>query len=349
MASRGYRTSGSSARTAGARAKRRRPADDRPAGAAGAAAPDGQQAGPADVPNPRQPCPCGSGRRYKHCHGSGRSVRVARPFEGLAGEADLIALRELVSAATAPLTLADPAHADRELTLATVLPQLAPALVRENGTILLGLQLSAASDDISRDIGTALQSALQTEPGQPVNPGPIGGVGSAGPRLQELLDDASLEVTVHRDYGYWLGMSPEDEPVDATLAALLERANAAVIPSVRMPGAEAAYWCRPDDVKAHLRWVMTQPEDALLDALAVLGAAGQLDLGTGTRYAGAFRAHGLLAPVWDLPADAPAEDWWQPAQDFRTRLTETLDSAPPLDGLARRFRAKILSGQVTLR
>lgn len=303
----------------------------------------------ADGPNPRQSCPCGSGRRYKHCHGSGRSVRVARPFEGLTGEADLIALRELVSAATTPLTLSDPAYGDRSVLLATVLPQLAPALVREDATILLGLQLVASSDDVSRDIGTALQAALAAEPGQPVNPGPIGGAGSAGPRLQELLSDAPLEITVHNDYGYWLGMDADDEPVDASLAGLLDQANAAVIPSVRMPGAEAAYWCRPDDAKAHLRWVMTHPEERLLDALAVLGAAGELDLGTGTKYAGAFRAHGLVAPVWDLPADAPAQDWWQPAEDFQKRLNATLESAPGLDEAARRFRSKLLSGQVTLR
>lgn len=302
-----------------------------------------------DTPNPRQPCPCGSGRRYKHCHGSGQSVRVSRPFEGLIGEPDLIALRELVSAATTPLTLADSAYADRSVTLATVLPQLAPALVRENGTILLGLQLVASSDDISRDIGTALHTALETDPGQPVNPGPIGGAGSAGPRLQELLADAPLDINVHADYGYWLGMDAEDEPLDASLAGLMEQANAAVIPSVRKPGDEAAYWCRPDDAKAHLRWVMTHPEEPLLDALAVLGAAGELDLGTGTKYAGAFRAHGLVAPVWDLPADTPAQDWWQPAEEFQARLTATLKAAPRMDEAARRFRSEILSRQVTLR
>ena len=57
---------------------------------------------------PRQPCPCGSGKRYKACHGAadgGASAFVARPFACLAGECDIVALRELVPAATAPLTL----------------------------------------------------------------------------------------------------------------------------------------------------------------------------------------------------------------------------------------------------
>ena len=59
---------------------------------------------------PRQPCPCGSGRRYKACHGdpSGAAQAfVGRPFEGLPSECDVIALRELVPAATAPLALSD--------------------------------------------------------------------------------------------------------------------------------------------------------------------------------------------------------------------------------------------------
>ncbi len=273
---------------------------------------------------------------------------VARPFEGLASEADLIAMRELVSAATAPLTMADKAYGDRSVTLSTVLPQLAPALVRADGHILLGLQLVSSSDDVSRDIGTALQSALAADPGQPINPGPIGGAGSAGPRLQDLIKDDVLDITVHEDYGYWL-RTEDDEPVDASLSELMAQANEAVIPSVRMPGSEAAYWCRPDDAKAHLRWVMTHSEEPLLDALAVLGAADELDLGVGTKYAGAFRAHGLVAPVWDLPADTPAEDWWQPAEEFKARLAATMKRAPRLDEPARRFRSKILSRQVTLR
>src|SRR5689334_14137850 len=147
--------------------------------------------------NPKAPCPCGSGRRYKHCHGSGYAPPVTRPFEGLSGEPDWVALRELVPAATAPLKTAD----GRDVTLASVLPGGVPALVRENGEILLGVQLQASSDDISRDLGTALAAALEAPAGAPVDPGPIGAAGSAGPRLQELLDlTAPLDVTVHQDF-----------------------------------------------------------------------------------------------------------------------------------------------------
>ena len=48
---------------------------------------------------PRQPCPCGSGKRYKACHGAeggAAAVFVGRPFEGLPSECDIVAMRELV-------------------------------------------------------------------------------------------------------------------------------------------------------------------------------------------------------------------------------------------------------------
>ena len=82
-------------------AKRRRP---EPTATAPPVSPD-------DVPvvGMREPCPCGSGRRYKACHGRAAAHRgqhlVTRPFQGLASECDWVALREIVPAATAPLTL----------------------------------------------------------------------------------------------------------------------------------------------------------------------------------------------------------------------------------------------------
>src|SRR5690349_4264971 len=194
--------------------------------------------------NPKAPCPCGSGRRYKHCHGSGYAPPVTRPFEGLPGEADWVALRELVPAATAPLMLAN----GREVTLASVLPGGSPALVRAEGEILLGVQLSGSSDDISRDLGTALAAALEAPAGAPVDPGPIGAAGSAGPRLQELLDlSAPLEVTVHQDFNFWLEGVEGGEAAQAGL----EQANQAVLPTERLEGLAAAYWVRPNAGRAH--------------------------------------------------------------------------------------------------
>ena len=290
--------------------------------------------------NPKAPCPCGSGRRYKHCHGSGYAPPVTRPFEGLPGEADWVALRELVPAATAKLTTTD----GREVTLASVLPGGAPALVRANGEILLGVQMQASSDDVSRDIGTALAAALEAPAGAPVELGPVG-VGE-GPRLQELLDvSAPFEVTVHDTFAFWL------EGTDPGPAALsgLEHANEAILPTVRLAGLDAAYWVRPGSERAHLRWVRPEAEEPLLDALARLSAAEQLTLGEGTRYAGAFRALGLVVPVWDLPADVPAEEWIGPATEFQTRLETALGASAPLTSDERRARAGLLARQITLR
>ncbi|MGY1704113.1 DUF5926 family protein [Geodermatophilus sp. SYSU D00697] len=292
--------------------------------------------------NPKAPCPCGSGRRYKHCHGSGYAPPVARPFEGLPGEPHWVALRELVPAATVPLRTTD----GRDVTLASVLPGGAPALVRANGEILLGVQLQTSSDDVSRDLGTALAAALEAPTGAPVDPGPIGGAGSAGPRLQELLDlDAPFEVTVHPDFGFWL----EGTEPSAAAKAGLEQANAAVLPTELLPGLGAAYWVRPGSERAHLRWVRPESEERLLDALARLRAAERVTLGEQTRYAGAFRAHGLVVPVWDLPADTPAADWTGPATEFQARLEEALAVTDPLTPDERRARAGLLSRQITLR
>jgi hypothetical protein len=267
---------------------------------------------------------------------------VTRPFEGLPGEEHWVALRELVPAATAPLRTTD----GRDVTLASVLPGGAPALVRANGEILLGVQLQGSSDDVSRDVGTALAAALEAPAGAPVDPGPLGGAGSAGPRLQELVDTtAPLQVTVHEDFGFWL----EGVEAGAAARAGLEQANAAILPTELLPDLGAAYWVRPGAERAHLRWVRPEPEEQLLDALARLRASGEILLGEGTRYAGAFRAHGLLVPVWDLPADTPATDWTDAATAFQARLEEALAATGPLTADERRARAGLLSRQITLR
>jgi hypothetical protein len=288
--------------------------------------------------DPKAPCPCGSGRRYKSCHGAG-DVAVARPFEGLDSECDWVALRELVPSATAPLPLRD---SDREVTLATLLPMALPAIVRADGRILLGLQVHARSGDVSRDVAAVLTQALEAEPGTMVS---TTGLPGPGPRLQDLVADGPLDVTVHPDFGFWLEGSTSSDP---EVAASMERANSAVVPTVRLPVEPgAAYWTRIGD-KAHLRWVVPYGEDDLLDALARLAAAGTLALGEDTRYAGSFRAHGLLVPVWDVPVDAPAADWEGPAAAFADRLSGALSDAPLTDA-ERRARDGLRGRQLTLR
>ena len=89
---------------------------------------------------------------------------VKRPFEGLPSECDVIALRELVPAGTAPLTLAG---SDREVVLCSLLPMAAPAMVRESGAIWLGLQVQHHFGDPARDLGAVLEKAIaQAEAGE---------------------------------------------------------------------------------------------------------------------------------------------------------------------------------------
>lgn len=291
---------------------------------------------------PRQPCPCGSGRRYKHCHGAegGGAVYVARPFEGLPSECDLVALRELVPAATAPLPLTGE-YADRTVQLCSLLPMAAPAMVRESGDVWLGLQVQHHFGDPSRDLAAVLERALvEDEPGIVGLTDPPG----EGPRLQDLVADEPLRITVHEDFGYWVA----DVPDAPDLAGALEQANEAINPTARLTSVEAAYWTHVG-TKEHLRWVMPEPEDRLLDALARLHTAGRDVLVPDSRFVGMFRAHGLLAPVWDLPVGTGAEALEEPADRFAGELADALADETDLTTEQRAARQGLVNRQVTLR
>jgi hypothetical protein len=297
----------------------------------------------------REPCPCGSGRRYKACHGRAAAQAVTelvqRPFEGLSGECDWVALRELVPAATVPLTLKGGLpDGVPSVTLATVLPMAWPAMRRDDGSVLLGLQNDTPSGDLSRDLADTLVRALTAEPGNPVGAERISA--GTGPRLQDLLDPkAPFEPRVHTGFDFWIPESAENSSPE--VAASLERANAAAIPTVRLFGVEGAYWCETPE-KNHLRWVMPHPEEKLLDALARLHAAEGTSLGDGTRLVGSFRAHGLVVPVWDLPSGMGAEECEKPAAAFAERLTGALATNAPLTSEERRARGGLTNRQVTL-
>ena len=293
----------------------------------------------------REPCPCGSGRRYKACHGRSASavfVGPARPFAGLASECDIVALREVVPAASASLTLVGE-HAGREVTLVTVLPMAWPALVRADGGIMLALQTNVGSGDASRDLADALVSALAAQPGEPV---PLGRVTAESPRLQDLVDpDQVLDITVHADFEFWVD---SDAEIADDVRASLDRAGSFAHPTVKLAGVPAAYWTQMGE-KEHLRWVMPHDEEPLLDALARLHAAEEDTLGEGTRFVGMFRAQGLVCPVWDLPLGMGAEALEEPAAAFAARLADALADPTPLTDAQRRARAGLTTRQVTLR
>ena len=270
---------------------------------------------------------------------------VRRPFAGLAGEGDWVALREIVPAATAPITLTGE-HSGRQVTVATVLPLGWPAMVRADGVVFLGLQVTGSSGDPGRDLAAALTEALALNPGSAVTEVPRAG---AGPRLPEMVADEPFTVTVHDGFDYWVEGVPDP---DGAVAGSLERANASVVPTARLDSVEAAYWARIG-IREHLRWVLTEEEDGALDALVRLHRGGGLGLGSATdpigRYVGAFRADGLLVPVWDLVAGTEAAALEEPAVAFRARLDEALADDRPLDAEDRRARAGLIGRQVTLR
>ena len=294
----------------------------------------------------REPCPCGSGKRYKACHGKARAresiANVTRPFAGLVSECDWVAFREIVPAATSPLTLRE--ATDRRIILTTVLPLAWPALVRDNGDIYLALQVTTGSGDPSRDATDALLRALETELGAPVPPV---GLPGPGPRLQDLVSDQPLVVTVHDNFDYWMA---DEASVDAPgVRDSLDRANSKVMPTVRLTSVDSAYWVDMGG-KVFLRWVMPQPEEALLDALARLHVAGHIALpDVPSRFVGSFRADGLLVPVWELTEGTSAQDVESSAATFGQQLATAFDVTDSLTSPERRARAGLQNRQITLR
>ncbi|MFC9687161.1 DUF5926 family protein [Kribbella sp. NPDC056951] len=302
---------------------------------------------PADLVDvgPREPCPCGSGKRFKQCHGkeiaAAADTWVVRPFEGLPSECDLIAFREIVPSGTAQVVLTD---SGKTVNLVTLLPMAMPGLVRDDETIWIGLQTHASSGDPSRDLGHAITAALATEPGNPIQ---VGDLMKDGPRLQDLIDTSKpIEVKVHEGFDFWVSENVEDPTGE--VAAGLERANAAAAPTVRLESVDAAYWTQIGD-RIYLRWVLPHTEDTVLDALARLHAAGQSQLVADSRLIGSFRALGVLAPVWELPTGTEAADVEKPAADFAAALDKALATTTPLTTEERAARAGLASRQLTIR
>ncbi|MFE3290691.1 DUF5926 family protein [Rhodococcus sp. NPDC059234] len=270
---------------------------------------------------------------------------LPRPFEGLAAECDIVALREFVPSATAPLPLTG--AGDRPVVAATVLPGAVAALVRaetDAATGFVGLQVQAPSTDLSADLAAAVNWAVSAEPGQSLTAAEA----ADGARLVDVIDaSAQLEITVHQDFNWWIpeGVTPAPE-----VAATVEQANSVIMPSARLDaeGVVAAWWVDAGE-KAHLRWVRPEDEDELMLALARVHAAGGLHLGEGSRYAGSFRTHGLLVPVFDLDPEKHAQEWAAATAELGERLVQALAVDAPLTSDERRSRDGLRGRQVTLR
>lgn len=283
---------------------------------------------------------------------------VARPFAELPGETDWVAMREVIPSATAGVRLdpaAPPVAEALQLTgapdgtplpgvqVVTMLPMAWPGMRRDDGEILVSLQSGAASGDPSRDVAGTVLELLRSAPGSPLR-GRLPAT-EATPRLQDILVlTQPFDIQVHDGFDFWVaGGAPQDPEA----AAALERANESVAPTVKLAAAPSAYWCRAG-ARAYLRWFLPHGEDEATDALARLHVAGGDLLGPGTRLLGAFRAAGLLAPVWDVDPALEADAYEEPLAGLAVRLADALGSSV-LSPEERRAKAGLLSRQLTLR
>ncbi len=218
-----------------------------------------------------------------------------------------------------------------------------PALVRANGDILLGLQINTGSGDPSRDLANALQRALAAPHGEPVG---LERVSADSPSAQDLIDaSVVLNVSVHENFDFWMD---EDAELTDDVKASLERASEYANPTLKLESIDAGYWTQMGE-KEHLRWIMSTPENELLNALARLHAVQEDSIGSDTRLVGMFRAQGLVVPVWDIPLGRGAAAIEGPAAEFGKRLESALRLSKPLSDAERRARSGLTSRQVTLR
>lgn len=278
---------------------------------------------------------------------AGPAPFVARPFEGLTGETDWVAMREVVPAATATVTFAAgvvAADGPQTATMTTMLPMAWSGLRRIDGAVMVALQSGSTTGDASRDVAQVLLATAAAEPGMPLRSSPL--ASPTTPRLQDVLDPSAVfEVTVHEGFDFWVAAVDD---LDEAGKEAIEQANASAIPTTKLTSAPSAYWCRVGE-RTYLRWVLPYNEDAATDALARLHAAATTSLGEGTRLLGAFRACGLLVPVWDLDPSLVGADYESEVAGMAIRLEESLAQTGALSAEERRARSGLLSRQVTLR
>lgn len=265
---------------------------------------------------------------------------VERPFEGLPFESELVAMREILPSAVLPVKTKEE-FGGEELLIVTLLPGMAAAMRRKDGKLLIATQTVANSGDVSLDLADRIVKAGELEPGETIvnadQPEP-------GNRLQDILDlDYTSEMELHNDFNYWVG---EDEKDDPQIRAAIEQSGEQVIATEEVEGIEGAYWCRMS--REFVRWVRPEEESKVLDALARLHHKRELTFDN-ARFVGAFRALGLLIPVFELEAGTEADELAKPMGEFAPKFEEAIASEEPLTADERRTRAGIVSRQVTLR
>lgn len=267
-----------------------------------------------------------------------------RPYSGLAMEADLVAMQEFVPSATARLKVEG---LDEPVTVCTVLPGAVAALVRASESVerFVALQVQHRTLNPGKDFAYALNWVKNAQPGQTLNSTASDGT---QPPLSDLIDSTqTITVLEHQDFNWWL---PDGAPRDAVTDRGLTNANASIVPShqVNVEVSGTCWWVDAGD-KAHIRWIRTDDEEKLTAALARIGAKGQLNLGEGTKFAGVFRTHGILVPVFDLDRTKPWDSYNDELIKLDGLIAEQLLSDAQLDSEERKQLANIKSRQVTIR
>ena len=156
-----------------------------------------------------------------------------------------------------------------------------------------------------------LLKALDAEPGSMVG---LSEPPGAGPRLQDLVSQQPLEVTVHDGFDYWVA---DLDDSDGSMAAALQQANEAAAPTQALAGVEGGVLdlgrqpgvppLGPPPRRGQ------GPRRLRAPARRRCRAPGGRD-----RLIGMFRAHGLVVPVWDLPLGTGAAALAKPSRGWPT-------------------------------
>lgn len=265
---------------------------------------------------------------------------VERPFAGIPFELELVAMREILASGTLKVQTNE-AYGNAELYLVSMLPQMVGALRRNDGVLLVALQTVMNSGDLSLDLADRLIHGLELENGetytQTEQPKP-------GKRLQDVLNFAAeTEFTLHDDFSFWLDA---DEAAKPEVQQAIQQTKEQIFPSAQVVGVPGAFWIRMQ--REFLRLIRLEDQDKVLNALARLRNRRELDF-PAARFVGAFRAEGLLIPVFELDQGTEAADLTDALQEFNQKLTAEIASDEPLTPEERRTKAGIVSRQVTLR
>ncbi|QPK83170.1 preprotein translocase subunit SecA [Corynebacterium qintianiae] len=267
-----------------------------------------------------------------------------RPYGGLAAEADLVALQEFVPSAVAKVEVKG-----EPVNIVTVLPGAGAALRRseaDGGERFVALQVASHSQNPGRDLAYALNWVLAAQPGDSLQSTVADG---SQPELTSLIDAAStLSITEHQNFTWWF---PEGANVPAEVAQALSRANDAVIPSTQIkasvPG--SVWWVNPGGGKGHIRWVRTEDnENQILSALARIAARGELHVGEGSKFAGVFRTHGVVVPVWDIDPSVEAASYTSALEKLDAEIAAEYTNDGQLSVEERKQLDNIKSRQVTI-